>query len=81
MIRFKFIGIIGLDEFLVLSGILALFEQACARLLVCLLNFSGLVDFYVKSLASERSSSRNGLLINPLAAKALNNPDIARNLV
>ena len=81
MIRFKTIGIIGLNGFLDLSGICALFELVCARLLVCWLNFCGLVDYNVGSLASGQSSSRNGLLINSLAAKTLNNPDIPRNLV
>ena len=76
----RFTGSIGLKGFLDLSRILELFELACARLLVCWLNFCGLVDYNVSSLASRQSSSRNGLLINPLAAKTLNHPDIPRNL-
>jgi hypothetical protein len=52
LIRFKSIGVIDLKGFLDLSGILALFELACARPLVCWLNFCGLVDYNVSSIAS-----------------------------
>jgi hypothetical protein len=81
LIRFKTIGIIGLKGFLDLSRILALFELVGARLLVRWLNFCALVDYNVNSLALRQSSNRNSLLINPLAAKPQNNPQIPRNLV
>ena len=64
MIRFKSIGIIELKGFLDLSGILALFELACARLLVCWLKLCSLLDYNVISLASELSSSQKGLVPN-----------------
>jgi hypothetical protein len=43
--------LLGLQGFLVLAGILALIELACARLLVCWVTFFGVVTYDESSLA------------------------------
>ena len=44
-------GLSGLEGFLDLSGIIALLELACARLVVCWVTYCGLVGYDVSSLA------------------------------
>ena len=49
--------LLGLQGFLVLAGILALIELACARLLVCWVTLFGLVAYDVSSLAQGQSAN------------------------
>jgi hypothetical protein len=57
VIRIKSIGVIELKGFLDLSRILELLELACARLLVCWLNFCGLVAYDLSSIAQGQSAN------------------------
>jgi hypothetical protein len=49
--------LLGLQGFLVLAGILALIELACARLLVCWVTLFGLVAYDVSLLDQEQSAN------------------------